>query len=196
MLVPTALAAQGSADSVARPISLDEAVKLAQQTADDRRAAGTTRSNTSVYASLPSSMMLSQLSLSSGASKQNGDRFNPQGELVPFTGAAWQYSSGLRMNVDLLDGGTRFYRLRTAKANVDASEANEVLQQYNVALNVKQQTTRCSPRVNRVCGKGAADQATEQLKTASAKSQALPRRLLRAIIQVATRSSHIPKLTT
>jgi outer membrane protein len=188
ILFPTALAAQVSADSVARPISLDDAVKLAQRNSPTTvQAAGTTRSNaasvrTAYMAFIPS------LSFTSGASKQNGDRFNPQGELVPFTGAAWQYSSGLRMNVDLLDGGTRFYRLRTAKANVDASEANEVLQQYNVALNVKQQYYAVlAARESESAAKAQLDQATEQLKTASAKvaaGAATKSDSLRAIIQV------------
>ena len=188
ILFPTALAAQVSADSVARPISLNDAVKLAQRNSPTTvQAAGTTRSNaasvrTAYMAFIPS------LSFSTGASKQNGDRFNPQGELVPFTGAAWQYSSGLRMNVDLLDGGTRLYRLRTAKANVDASEANEVLQQYNVALNVKQQYYAVlAARESESAARAQLDQATEQLKTASAKvaaGAATKSDSLRAIIQV------------
>ena len=188
LFVPTALAAQVSADSVARPISLDDAVKLAQRNSPTTvQAAGTTRSNaasvrTAYMAFIPS------LSFNTGASKQNGDRFNPQGELVPFTGAAWQYSSGLRMNVDLLDGGTRFYRLRTAKANVDASEANEVLQQYNVALSVKQQYYAVlAAKESEGAAKAQLDQATEQLKTASAKvaaGAATKSDSLRAIIQV------------
>jgi outer membrane protein len=188
ILFPTALAAHVSADSVARPISLEDAVKLAQRNSPTTvQASGTTRSNaasvrTAYMAFIPS------LSFTSGASKQNGDRFNPQGELVPFTGAAWQYSSGLRMNVDLLDGGTRFYRLRTAKANVEASEANEVLQQYNVALNVKQQYYAVlAAKESEAAAKAQLDQATEQLKTASAKvaaGAATKSDSLRAIIQV------------
>ena len=188
IFLPSALAAQASADSVARPISLDEAVKLAQRNSPTTvQAAGTTRSNA---ASVRTAYMafIPTLSFNTGASKQNGDRFNPQGELVPFTGAAWQYSSGLRMNVDLLDGGTRFYRLNTAKANVDASEANEVLQQYNVALNVKQQYYAVlAAREMEAAAQAQLDQATEQLKTASAKvaaGAATKSDSLRAIIQV------------
>ena len=138
LFLPTALAAQASADSVAHPISLDEAVKLAQRNSPTTvQAAGTTRSNA---ASVRTSYMafIPTLSLSAGASKQSGDRIGQTGETVPYLVPQYQYTSGLSMNVDLLDGGTRFYRLRTAKANVNASEANEVLQEYNVALNVKQ----------------------------------------------------------
>jgi outer membrane protein len=128
------------------------------------------------------------LSFNSGASKQNGDRFDSQGQLVPFTGAAWQYSSGLAMNIDLFDGGNRFYRLRGAKANVTASEANETLQQYNVSLNVKQQYYAVlAARESEGAAKAQLDQATEQLKTATARvaaGAATKSDSLRAIIQV------------
>ncbi len=128
------------------------------------------------------------LSFNSGASKQNGDRFDSQGQLVPFTGAAWQYSSGLSMNIDLFDGGNRLYRLRGAKANVSASEANETLQQYNVSLNVKQQYYAVlAARESEGAAKAQLDQASEQLKTATARvaaGAATKSDSLRAIIQV------------
>jgi len=128
------------------------------------------------------------LSFNAGTSKQSGDRIGQQGNIVPFLVSQYQYSSGLNMNVDLLDGGTRFYRLRTAKANVDASEANEVLQEYNVALNVKQQYYAVlAAREMEGAAQAQLDQATEQLKTASAKvaaGAATKSDSLRAIIQV------------
>ena len=170
MLFPTALAAQASADSVARAISLDEAVRLAQRNSPTTvQAAGTTRSNLASVRTAYLSFIPS-LSFNSGASKQNGDRFNPQGELVPFTGAAWQYSSGLRMNLELFDAGNRVFRLKSAKASVNASEANETLQQYNVALNVKQQYYAVlAARESEGAANAQLEQASEQLKTASAK---------------------------
>ena len=188
LISPTALAAQASADSVARPISLDEAVKLAQRNSPTTvQAAGTTRSNA---ASVRTAYMsfIPTLSFNAGTSKQSGDRIGQQGNIVPFLVSQYQYSSGLNMNVDLLDGGTRFYRLRTARANVDASEANEVLQEYNVALNVKQQYYAVlAAREMEAAAQAQLDQATEQLKTASAKvaaGAATKSDSLRAIIQV------------
>jgi len=186
--LPTALAAQASADSVARPISLDEAVKLAQRNSPTTvQAAGTTRSNA---ASVRTSYMafIPTIGLNAGASKQSGDRIGQTGQTVPYLVPQYQYNSGLSMSVDLLDGGTRFYRLRTAKANVSASEANEVLQEYNVALNVKQQYYAVlAAREMEAAAQAQLDQATEQLKTASAKvaaGAATKSDSLRAIIQV------------
>jgi outer membrane protein len=188
LLFPTALAAQASADSVARPISLDEAVRLAQRNAPSAvQAAGAVRSNaaavrTAYLAFIPS------LSFSTGASKQGGDRFDSQGQLVPFTGATWSYSSGMNLNVQLFDGGSRFFDLKSAKANVAAAEANETLQQYNVALNVKQQYYGVlAARESESAAQAQLEQALEQLKTASAKvaaGAATKSDSLRAVIQV------------
>ena len=188
LLFPTALAAQASADSVARPISLDEAVRLAQRNAPSAvQAAGAVRSNaaavrTAYMAFIPS------LSFSTGASKQGGDRFDSQGQLVPFTGATWSYSSGMNLNVQLFDGGSRFFDLKSAKANVSAAEANETLQQYNVALSVKQQYYGVlAAHESESAARAQLEQAQEQLKTASAKvaaGAATKSDSLRAVIQV------------
>jgi outer membrane protein len=188
LLFPTALAAQAGADSVARPISLNDAVRLAQRNAPSAvQAAGTLRSNaaavrTAYMAFIPS------LNVSSGATKSGGDRFDTQGNLVPFTGAAWSYNSGLSMNVQLFDGGSRLFELRAAKANVNAAESNETLQQFNVALNVKQQFYAVlASRESEAAAKAQLEQATEQLKTASAKvaaGAATKSDSLRAVIQV------------
>ena len=188
LLFPTALAAQAGADSVARPISLNEAVRLAQRYSPTTvQAAGTSRTNAAAVRSAYLSF-IPTLSFSTGASKQSGDRIGQQGTIVPYTVTAYQYSSGLNMNVDLFDGGNRLFKLRAAKANVDAAEANETLQQYNVALNVKQQYYAVlAARESESAAKAQLDQATEQLKTASAKvaaGAATKSDSLRAIIQV------------
>jgi outer membrane protein len=188
MLFPTALAAQASADSVARPISLNDAVRMAQRNAPSAiQAAGNTRANaasvrTAYMAFIPS------LSLSSGATKNGGDRFDTQGNLVPFTGAAWSYSTGMTANLQLFDGGNRLFELRAAKANVNAAESNEVLQQFNVALNVKQQYYAVlAARESEAAARAQLEQATEQLKTSSAKVAAgasTKSDSLRSVIQV------------
>ena len=188
MLAPTALAAQAGADSVARPISLAEAVRLAQRNSPTTvQAAGTIRSNSAAVRSAYLSF-IPTLSFSSGASKQSGDRIGQQGNIVPYTVTAFQYSSGLSMNVDLFDGGNRLFRLRSAKASVNAAEANETLQQYNVSLSVKQQYYAVlAARESEAAAKAQLDQASEQLKTSSAKvaaGAATKSDSLRAVIQV------------
>ena len=188
MLVPTALAAQASADSVARPIALEEAIKLAQRNSPTTvQTAGTIRSTSASVRSAYLSFIPS-VSFSSGASKQSGDRIGQTGQFVPFLVPQYQYSSGLNMNLDLFDGGARLFRLRAAKANVSAAEANETFQQYNVALSVKQQYYAVlAARESESAAKAQLDQAQEQLKSASAKvaaGAATKSDSLRAVIQV------------
>ena len=188
MLFPTALAAQAGADSVARPISLDDAVRLAQRNAPSAvQASGNVRVNSATVRSAYMAFIPS-LSVSSGATKQGGDRFDSQGQLVPFTGSAWSYNSGLTLNLQLFDGGNRLFELRAAKANVNAAEANETLQQYNVSLNVKQQYFAVlAAKESEAAARAQFDQAAEQLKTASAKvaaGAATKSDSLRAVIQV------------
>jgi outer membrane protein len=187
MMVPTALAAQASADSVAHPISLVEAVRLAQRNSPTTvQAAGTTRSNAAAVRSAYMAF-IPTLSFSSGASKQSGNRLGEQNKLIPVSDKS-SYTTGLTMNVDLFDGGNRLFRLRGAKANVNAAEANETLQQYNVSLNVKQQYYAVlAARESESAAKAQLDQATEQFKTASAKvaaGAATKSDSLRAVIQV------------
>jgi len=188
LFLPTALAAQASADSVARPISLEEAVNLARQNSPTTvQAAGNTRSNSAAVRSAWMSYIPS-VSFNAGAVKPNGPAKIGEGGVLIKSSNRSQYSSGLAMNVDLFDGGNRLFRLRSAKANVNAAEANETLQQYNVSLNVKQQYYAVlAARESEAAAQAQLDQATEQLKTASAKvaaGAATKSDSLRAIIQV------------
>src|SRR5687767_615092 len=128
------------------------------------------------------------LSFSSGASQRSGSNLGEQGVLRPILTDDWSYTTGLTMNLDVFDGGNRLFRLRGAKANVNAAEANETLQEYNVALSVKQQYYAVlAARELESAAKAQLDQATEQLKTASAKvaaGAATKSDSLRAIILV------------
>jgi len=111
LLFPTALAAQAGADSVARPISLADAVRLAQRNSPTTvQAAGTTRSNAAAVRTAYMSFIPS-VSLSSGASKPSGNRLGEGNKLIAVNSTT-SYTSGLTMNVDLFDGGNRFFRLK------------------------------------------------------------------------------------
>jgi outer membrane protein len=139
-----AQAAPNDADD-AQPISLDEAVRLAQRNAPALvQARGQERVNragvTSAYAAF-----LPNVSVSMGGVRQfTGEgartRFNPQTgatEVIP--AEPWTYSNGLSLSVDLFDGGRRLFDVGTARANVSASEAAEVAQRFAVSLDVQQQ---------------------------------------------------------
>jgi len=179
----------GPVDTTARPIRLDEAVRLAQKASPVAVAARGTLETSQAQVRAGYAAFIPSLSVSASASRQGGDRFDPQGTLVPFTGNAWQQSHGLALNLELFDGGSRIYNLHTFKANVTAANANEVLQQFAVALSVKQQFYAVlAAREAESAAESQLEEANENLKQALAKvhaREATRSDSLRAVIQVA-----------
>jgi outer membrane protein len=169
-VVPVLALAQGADE--ARPISLVDAVKLAQQnqpstvTARNSIRTGESTVRQRRLAFLPT------LSLSSTAAQRGGTQL-VQGVPLPLTGNPWSYSRGLSSQLTLFDGGRKYYDYRSADANLDASAANEVLQRYNVALSVKTQYYAVlAAREQAAAANRQREQADQQLKVASAKMNA------------------------
>jgi outer membrane protein len=158
------------ADSAARPISLDEAVRLAQRNAPSAVAArGAIRASAAGVRSAYGAFIPS-LSASAGNTRQGGDRLGPQGTLIPFTGAPWSMSTGLNTSLELFDGGRRLYELRQARADVTSAEATDVLQRFRVALDVKQQYFAVlAARESESAALTQLEQAQQQLRAASAR---------------------------
>jgi outer membrane protein len=188
LALPVAVAAQVPGDESARPIRLSEAVQLAQQNAPATVQARGQIRTTSAQVRSSISQFLPSLSLNAGASRQGGDRFNSEGRLVPFSGQPWQYNHGLSLNLDLLDGGQRFYNVRAARAQVDAAASTEVSQRFQVALQVKQQYFAVlAAREAEAAAQSQLESANQQLRTASAKLAARTSTKsdsLRSVIQV------------
>jgi outer membrane protein len=170
-LLPAVAAAQGAAEAP-RPISLDEAVRLAQQNAPALVSArGTLRSNAatvrrSYAAFLPSVNLTAGSSRSAGVSEVAG-------QLVPRRGDPWSFSNGLSANLELFDGGQRFADLDRAKATVDAAEATEITQRFAIALNVKRQYYAVlAAREAESAARQQLEQAEQQLAAAAARLRA------------------------
>jgi outer membrane protein len=125
----------------ARKISLNEAIRLADQNSPAAvQAEGTERTSKAARVSAIGAIMPS-VSLNAGRVIQYGGgqtRVNSNGEQVTIASAPVN-STGLNLNMTLFDGGQRLYNLRTAKYDIAAAEANRVAVKYNVALQVKQQ---------------------------------------------------------
>jgi len=125
----------------ARKISLDEAVRMAQQNSPDAIAAeGTERTSKAARVSAIGAILPSA-TLSAGHVVQLGGgltRLNQNGEQVTVAQKPTN-NTGLSLNMTLFDGGQRLYDLRTAKSEITAAEANRIAVKYNVALGVKQQ---------------------------------------------------------
>jgi outer membrane protein len=171
-----------------RPISLQEAVVLAQRNSPAAvQARGQLRSSSSSVRSAYGAF-LPNLSMSMGQSKQGGQRFDPLRGPVAAPGSPWQYSLGFNSSIELFDGGRRFADLRAARAGVDAAEANDVSQRFNIALQVKREYANVlAARESEAAARAQLDQAEAQLRASVARVQAGAATMsdsLRSVIQV------------
>jgi outer membrane protein len=187
LLTPMSLGAQGVASGGARPISLEEAVRLAQLNAPATvQARGQLRASDAAIRSAKGSFLPS-LNLNYGSNKQGGETFF-QGQLVPFRGDPWNFNRSVSSNLELFDGGRRLFQLRSARANQTAAESNDRLQKFRVALDVKQQYFNVlAARESRATAEAQLAQSEEQLKSANARVRAGAATVsdsLRSIIQV------------
>ena len=174
----------------ARKISLDEAVRMAQQNSPDAiQAEGTERTSRAARVSAIGAILPSA-SLSAGHVVQLGGgltRLNQNGEQVTVAQKPTN-NTGLSLNMTLFDGGQRLYDLRTSRYQITVAEANRVAVKYNLALGVKQQYYAVLAAVE---SEDAANlqmaQAAEQFKSSVARVRAgaaIRSDSLRGVIQV------------
>ncbi len=186
IFAPAFLPAQQGADG-SRPVSLEEAVRLAQLnspvTVGARNALRTGRL-TQLNAL---GQYLPNLSVSYGASNFSGGIYQ-QGELLPYKGDPWNYGKGYNASIVLFDGGQRYFGYRQAVAGQRANEENETLQRYGVATTVKQQYFAVlQARELEAAGASALEQAQVALNASAAKvkiGQVVRTDSLKAAIQV------------
>ncbi len=138
LLIPSILAAQSVTDTTPRLITIDEAVRLARQNSpltvqargDLRVARASIKS--AYFAFIPSA------GVSLTSSWRRGQEYDPQEQRI-YTASSLNFFDGVGLNLDLFDGGRRFFELRAAQAQRDVADAADISQEYQVALSVKQQ---------------------------------------------------------
>ncbi|MEO8575194.1 MAG: TolC family protein [Gemmatimonadales bacterium] len=169
---PAALSAQ-ALDTVATPVTLTEAIQLAQRNSlSSIQARGNVRTS-SAAVKQSYAAFLPTLSVSAGRQQQSGDRFDTQGNLVPFTGSPTNYSTGLQSSLQLFDGGRRFFDVKKSKADEDAAEFGETASRFNIALQVKQQYYNIlAARESQSAAEAQMEQATQQLRASSLRLRA------------------------
>ena len=186
LAAPTIVAAQENVEG-ARPLSLNEAVRLAQMNSPTTVAAR----NALRVGKLTEMNAIGQYlpSLQVGASGFNsaGASFF-QGQFVPYQGNPWNYGRSYTASLLLFDGGQRWFNFRAAQAFQDANVENDVLQRYFVATQVKQQYYAVlQARELEAAGASALEAAQVGLNAASTKvkvGQATRTDSLKAAIQV------------
>ena len=178
LAVPMMLSAQQPATEP-RLISLDEAVRLAQQNSPSAmQARGTLRTRAlavrSAYAAfLPT--LNGSVGLGRPLVVDEGER------------RQWSHSSSISSSLTLFDP-LRYYDVGEAKRNVDVAEAAEIQNRYSVALQVKQQYFNAlNARESEAAARSALAVAEQSYRAAVARvraGSATTSDSLRALIQV------------
>jgi outer membrane protein len=165
---PALVAAQQAEDS-ARPISLDEAVHLAQLNSPITVAARNALRTGKLTEMNAFGQFLPNISLNSYAYNTAGATLF-QGQVYPYTGPPWNFGDGLNMSLLLVDGGQRWFAYRAAQANQRANAETETVQRYGVGLTVKQQYyTVLQARELAAAGASAVEAAQVTLNYAAAR---------------------------
>lgn len=186
-LIPAALFAQ--APQGARPITLAEAIDLAKRNSPQTIAARNTINANEATVRTRLSAFFPTLSGSMSSGWSAGQVFDSKGDIVTRNNVTpWNWSRRLSANWVLFDGGDRNFQLRSARANVEAAEANQVAAEFSVAYSVSQQYyAALAARESRSAAVTALAEAEQNLRAANARiaSGAATRSdSLRAIIAV------------
>jgi len=136
-IAPALAAAQQAADNP-RPITIDEAVRLAVLNSPLTVASRNGEVAGKAGVTFAKAQFLPSLALGYSATNQGGTQFI-QGTPVPISGKPWTYSRNINSSLTVFDGGAHWYDYKAAGATLDAAVASDVSQRYGVALNVKVQ---------------------------------------------------------
>lgn len=169
-LLPAALSAQAPQDP-ARPITLEEAIRLAQQNSPQMISARNTIAQNDATVRTRLSSFLPTVSGSLGGSRAGGgESTDGTGRPILISGGDWSFSRGLNFNLNLWDSGERLHNLAAARANVAAAEANELGQRFSVAYSVSQQYyAALAARESRSAAVTALAEAQQNLRAANAR---------------------------
>src|SRR5205807_4894556 len=122
---PAFLAAQ-QGDDTARPVSLEEAVRLAQLNSPLTVGARNALRTGKLSELNALGQYLPSIGVGYSASNFSGGTFF-QGEVVPYKGNPWNYGRGYNANLPLFDGGQGWFSYRQAQANQPVNGETEVL---------------------------------------------------------------------
>jgi outer membrane protein len=170
---PLSAGAQQSADAGFRPVSLQEAVALAQQNSPTAVQARGAIENAENSVSTTRLQMFPTLSASMSHSRGSGQTNDPTTGAIVTRVNKPVYSDGLSLSYTLFDGGKRIYDLRSRKADLAAAEVSESATKFNLALQVKQQYFAIlAAREADAAARLALDLAQQQLDASSARVRA------------------------
>ena len=174
LLVPAiGVAQQSTSDAGFKPISLQEAVAMAQQNAPSAVQARGAIENAEGAVRTTKNQLFPTLSSSLGHSQGAGDRLDPTtGRLVPVVSKP-QYTTSLNASYTLFDGGKRVNDVRARRADLEAAEIAASATTFNLSLQVKQQYFAIlAAREAESASRAALDVAQQQLAASVARVNA------------------------
>lgn len=173
LAAPLMLSAQRMTDSTLHPISVQDAVRLAEQNNVSAVTAANQIHAANYNVRAARAELYPTVIATAGQSKSGGERLGPSGTLVPYSNSSWTYTTGLASQLTLFDGGRAFADVRTQKANVAAAEAGQTTTQFNLALAVKTQYNLIlAAKEQEAAARAQLDLAEQQLATSIAKVNA------------------------
>ncbi len=167
---PALAAAQQGTDNP-RPISIDDAVRLAVQYSPLTVASRNSERSGEAGVKFAKAQFLPSLGLNYSASNQGGTQFIsgvPVG--ISSAGGPWSYSRNVTANMTIFDGGAHWYDYKAAGATLDAAVASDVSQRYGVALSVKTQYFAVlAAREQEAAARRSLEEAQQALQVSAAK---------------------------
>src|SRR5215510_6343861 len=144
LAVPALVGAQQGLDATgARPVSLSEALRLANENNISNITAANTIRSTGNQVRAARAAFLPSLSATAGQSIRfggSGNRVIGEQVIEQGTGSPpWSYNTGLSASMTLFDGGKMFADVRARRADLNADIASQVNTQFNVSQQVKTQ---------------------------------------------------------
>ena len=179
----------GTGDDGAKPLSLTEAVALAQRNLPAVIQARNQERSAAASRRAAKGALIPTLAISGTTGYAAGTTINPQGALVPQNSAnPWSYSNQLNMGVQLFDGGRRFSEIKRNSFVAEQANIAVLTSRYDAALQAKQQFyAALAARESEGAARAQLEQAEQQLRASIARLNAgviTKSDSLRSIIQV------------
>ncbi|MEP6835967.1 MAG: TolC family protein [Gemmatimonas sp.] len=179
----------GTGDDGAKPLTLSEAVSMAQRNMPAAIQARNQERSAAAALRSAKAALIPTANLSAGTSYSSGTTFGQDGTIIQTTNKTpWSYSNGLGVSFQLFDGGRRFSEIKRNGFVAEQANVAVLTSRYDAALQTKQQFyAALAARESESAARAQLEQAEQQLKASIARLNAgviTKSDSLRSVIQV------------
>lgn len=176
-------------DDGARPLSLAEAVNLAQKNLPAAIQARNQERSAAASMRAAKGALIPNLSIGASTGYTTGTTINNfDGSLTKLAGNPYSYGNSMNLSLDLFDGGRRFSEIKRNNFVSEAANVAVLTSRFDAALQAKQQFyAALAARESESAARAQLEQAEQQLKASIARLNAgviTKSDSLRSIIQV------------